>query len=57
MGSTVTISGGTLDVRGDFPCTAKPDENFFHVGSFSFTGGKIKVTKDKVVLIGPDPGP
>lgn len=48
--SSVTISGGVLDIRGDNPC-ADPSDDFFHVGPFSFTGGKIKVAQNKTVLI------
>ena len=50
--SDVIVSGGVLDIRADFP--SEPDLGFRHRGLFSFTGGKIKVKKDKIVHIGPD---
>lgn len=49
--STVTVSGGTLDIRGDNRFEGEPYEDFYHLGTFSFTGGKIKVKDERKVLI------
>ena len=52
--SSVTISGGLLDIQVDNPCIAQPDEDFRHKGPFSFTGAKIKVAQNKIVKIAPN---
>ena len=50
LAGLLTVSGGTLDIQVDNPFSSIP-EHFFHAGTFSLTGGKIKVKKDRVVRI------